>query len=550
MVKRYYPYVIIFFFAFLLFVPNLNNTTLFDWDEINFAEAAREMIVNGDYTRVTINYLPFWEKPPLFLWMQAVSMNTFGINEFSARLPNAIFGIISLITLFAIGKKYFGERMAWLWVVIYTGSFFAQFYFMMGMIDPVFNYFIFLGIYFLFRYSTEENTEIKSSAERIKLVSLSGVFVGLAVLTKGPVAFLIVFLCIAVYFVLKRKSFSLKVYEMLLFCFIVLIVSTAWFGIETIKNGFFFLQEFIVYQIRLFNTQDAGHGGPFYYHFVVILIGLFPASVFAIWGFKKISSDNVNQKNFHTWMVILFWVVMILFAIVKTKIVHYSSLAYFPVTFLAAYYLNNVITEKAKWKKWKDVLIIIMGSILTIIVVSLPIIFVYKDKWIDRISDRFTTDLIMKPVHWTGFETLAYALLIAGIIVFILVRKRKGFFTGLVFLFVIYTIGINLSLKFFAPKIDEHLQKDVVEFYKSLENKDVYCDVIGFKSYAHLFYTYKKNPENKNSLVHDWLLTGQIDKPVYFLCKSTYRDKMEKEHPEIKEVKQIGGYIVYLRDKH
>jgi hypothetical protein len=156
----------------------------------------------------------------------------------------------------------------------------------------------------------------------------------------------------------------------------------------------------------------------------------------------------------------------------------------------------------------------------------------------------------MKPIHWTGFETFAFILLIVGIIVFILVRKRKGYFNGLILLFIIYSIGINLSLKTFAPKIDEHLQKDIVLFYKSLENKDVYCDVIGFKSYAHLFYTYKKNPENKNSLNKDWLLTGQIDKSVYFVSKSTYLETMEKEHPEFKIVKQIGGYIVYLREKH
>jgi 4-amino-4-deoxy-L-arabinose transferase-like glycosyltransferase len=106
--KKYFPLIFITVFGLLLFIPNLSSTTLFDWDEINFAEAAREMIVTGDYSRVTINFLPFWEKPPLFLWMQALSMNIFGINEFAARLPNAIFGIITLVTLFIIGKRHFG----------------------------------------------------------------------------------------------------------------------------------------------------------------------------------------------------------------------------------------------------------------------------------------------------------------------------------------------------------------------------------------------------------------------------------------------------------
>src|SRR3970040_833103 len=88
--------ILIIILSSLLFIPFLGNVHLFDWDEINFAECAREMLVSGNYSMVQINFEPFREKPPLFIWMQALSMNLFGINEFSARLPNAICGIITL----------------------------------------------------------------------------------------------------------------------------------------------------------------------------------------------------------------------------------------------------------------------------------------------------------------------------------------------------------------------------------------------------------------------------------------------------------------------
>ena len=549
--KKYLPFILIIAAGLSLFIPNLSNTSLFDWDEINFAEAAREMIVNGDYSRVTINFLPFWEKPPLFLWMQALCMNVLGINEFAARLPNAIFGIITLLTLFVIGKKHFGEKMAWLWVIIYTGTLLPQFYFMMGMIDPVFNYFIFLGIYFLFRFSTEGRygTE-ENKSKNLKLIMLAGLFTGLAILTKGPVAFLIAALIIIVFWIIKRKVFSIKFFEILTFIVIAFIVSTLWFGFETIRNGFFFLREFFVYQVRLFSTQDAGHGGPFYYHFVVILFGLFPASILAIMGFRKYFQDSDNQKYFHTWMVILFWVVLILFSIVKTKIIHYSSLAYFPVTFLAAYYLNNVILKKIEWKRWIDWVIVIFGFLITLVVIAFPVLFLYRDRWIDKVTDGFTFDLIMKPVVWTGFETITYVLFFIGIIVFIVLRKKlnNGFYAGIIIMFILSTLGINITLKTLAPKLESHLQKDIVEFYKSIEDKDVYCDVIGYKSYAQLFYTYKNNPVNKNSLNNDWLISGNIDKPVYFVTKSSYRDRMDKNYPYMKFIKKVGGYLVYLRD--
>ena len=91
----------------VVFFIGLGNVHLFDWDEINFAESAREMIASGDYLRVQINFEPFWEKPPFFLWLQVGSMKLFGVNEFAARFPNAVFGFVYLISLYFIGKKHF-----------------------------------------------------------------------------------------------------------------------------------------------------------------------------------------------------------------------------------------------------------------------------------------------------------------------------------------------------------------------------------------------------------------------------------------------------------
>jgi 4-amino-4-deoxy-L-arabinose transferase-like glycosyltransferase len=95
-------------------MPFLGGVHLFDWDEINFAEAAREMIIQKDYLRVYINYEPFWEKPPLFIWLQAFAMKLFGINEYAARFPNAVCGVITLIVLFLIGEKLYDRRFGFL----------------------------------------------------------------------------------------------------------------------------------------------------------------------------------------------------------------------------------------------------------------------------------------------------------------------------------------------------------------------------------------------------------------------------------------------------
>jgi len=126
----------------VVFIPLIGNCPLFDWDEINFAECAREMVVTGNYSSVQLNYNPFWEKPPFFIWMQALSMNIFGINEFAARFPNAICGILSLCVIFLIGRKVYSPAFGLTWVLVYAGTLLPHFYFKTGIIDPWFNLFI------------------------------------------------------------------------------------------------------------------------------------------------------------------------------------------------------------------------------------------------------------------------------------------------------------------------------------------------------------------------------------------------------------------------
>lgn len=345
--KKLYPWLILIS-ALFFFIPFLGSVHLFDWDEINFAESAREMLVTGNFSRVQIDFHPFWEKPPLFFWMQALSMKLFGINEFAARFPNAVIGVFTLLTFYFLGKKLYDEKFGLIWSLAYLGSFLPHIYFKSGIIDPFFNFFIFLGIVFLAK-------SISKTGEREGFIYalFAGISLGLATLTKGPVGLLIAGLSVLVYWItLKFKKIS-NWKNILIFAVTCLIIASLWFGLEMIHNGFWFIKEFIKYQADLFLKPGAGHSGPIYYHFLIVFLGCFPISVLALPAFFRKKPDSLDERtNFRKWMLILFWVVMILFTIVKTKIVHYSSLAYFPLSFLAATYIYEMVNEKQGLKKY------------------------------------------------------------------------------------------------------------------------------------------------------------------------------------------------------
>ena len=193
--------VLIVIIGLLLFLPFNGLVHLFDWDEINFAESAREMIVTRNYSTVSINFIPFWEKPPLFIWMQVVSMKIFGINEFAARFPNAICGVVTLLILFEIGRRLRNNKFGLVWALAYGASILPFLYFKSGIIDPWFNLFIFSALYFAFRYIKQREVNLNG----FKNVILSAAILGLGVLTKGPVAILLFGAALFIYILTERK---------------------------------------------------------------------------------------------------------------------------------------------------------------------------------------------------------------------------------------------------------------------------------------------------------------------------------------------------------
>lgn len=537
--------ILIIVIGSFLFIPFIGQSHLFDWDEINFAEAAREMLVTNDWLTVQINYLPFWEKPPLFIWMQALSMKVFGINEFAARFPNAICGIVTLLVLFRLGRSILNSKLGLLWVLLYACSILPFIYFKSGIIDPWFNLFIFLGIYTISSF-TQSNDMLR----RYRFVVLSALFIGLAILSKGPVALLVFGLVSVIYFIAKKFKVKFNVRQVILFLIISLFVGGFWFILQMLNGNLGIVKDFFVYQVRLFQTKDAGHGGFLFYHFVVLIFGVFPASIYAFLYFKRFQKDErLVFFEFKTWMVILLWTVLILFTIVKTKIIHYSSLAYFPLTFIAAFYIYKLLEQKESLPKWFKIMVLSLGFVWSLIVVVLQFVAMNKEKItkMNVIKDDFAVGNLQAQVHWTGFEFLIGALFFVALL-FIFLSKRFNTQNQIIASLIATLLFIYSTVVVIVPKVEGYTQNAAIEFYKSRQNEDCYVKTVGFKSYADLFYTAKKPTKNLNSNREDWLIFGAIDKPVYFVMKNTRSEEFTRNFPHIKRIGEKNGFVFYKRE--
>jgi 4-amino-4-deoxy-L-arabinose transferase-like glycosyltransferase len=539
MIKKLESPWIVALLALLFFVPFLGNVHLFDWDEINFAESAREMLLTQNYLRVQIDFKPFWEKPPLFFWLQVLAMKVFGINEFAARFPNALMGLVTLLTFYFVGKRLIDSRFGFLWALAYLGSFTPHLYFKSGIIDPTFNYFMFLSVLCLVSFGSKASWQY----------ALAGLFAGLAVWTKGPVGVGIPTITLGVVWAMNRFKPVISLKNLLVYGAVAALVSAGWVALMILESGWDTFVAFVEYLYRLGATSEADHGEPFYYHFVVVLLGCFPISVLGmkyVFQISNIKYQTTDQtQTFSRFMLALFWVVMIIFSIVKTKIVHYSSMAYFPLSYLAALHLYKWLNGETTWPRWTLVLTGIVGGLMALVLILVPLVGMYAAQISPYIDDKFAVANLQAPVEWQGWEWGIGALYLGAIFYCLIIWQRrkwmavKGLFLSTAICLMIYTAIV-------VPKIEGYSQRTVIDFYEAKRGQDVYVSPVGFHSYAQLYYFQKPAGRRAEASDENWLLNGPVDKPTFLIARLD-RAAEYYQNPNLELIKEENGFVFFQR---
>jgi len=537
-------------FYFLLFIgcvsylPFLGGVHLFDWDEINFAEISREMIVLQDYMRVYINYEPFWEKPPLFCWFQVIAMKLFGVNEYAARFPNAIAGILTLLTLHKFGTYYKNPKFGMIWALVYWSSILPFLYFKSGIIDPWFNFFTFSALFYYYKFLREKAEGRVDN----KWLLASGLLLGLAVFTKGPVAFLMYGLTLLIFYIIRKFNHFPSIGQLFILLLSSLLFGGLWLGIETLQNGPWFISTFTEYQLRLLTTNDAGHKGFLGYHFVVLLLGCFPASLFAFLPLWKRYRDGADSKDsIFLMLTILLAVVVVVFSLVNTKIVHYSSLAYFPISFLAAVGAYALYKIDSKMPRLVFSGILALGVLFTIITAALPYIGMNIDLLYNLLAkDPFAIASLAADVSWSWWNGLPALIMIITLIVFISKEKRNPL-RSIATLLVGTVLFVNSILILNINNIEAYTQRAMIDFCVEHADENAYIKFIGTKSYAPLFYGKKNKDEDPKSNDNQWLLQSEeLDRVAYFIVKIQHELDLDK-YRNVEELYRKNGFIFYKR---
>ncbi|OQX79363.1 MAG: hypothetical protein B6D61_03635, partial [Bacteroidetes bacterium 4484_249] len=105
--------------SFSLFY-NLSDLHIKMWDEAIYANNSIEMMTDGNLLVVQYEGEPdlFNTKPPFVIWLQALSMKLFGINEFAVRFPSALFGLFTVLVVYFFCARVIKSRVTGLFAVL------------------------------------------------------------------------------------------------------------------------------------------------------------------------------------------------------------------------------------------------------------------------------------------------------------------------------------------------------------------------------------------------------------------------------------------------
>jgi 4-amino-4-deoxy-L-arabinose transferase-like glycosyltransferase len=257
--------------SYFFFFHNLGGYSLKEPDEGRYAEIPREMVESGDFIVPHLNYVRYFEKPPLLYWLTAVSYKVFGVNEWSFRLPNALVALACVVILYFSARRWFGRRIAAISSFILMSSF--GFWVMARGVttDMLLSFLLFAALVCFYEYYR--------GREKCFLY-LFFAALALAVLTKGPVSVVLLLGTILIFLIFEgRLSFIreiLSVKGILLF----LAIGVPWFVAVCVREKQFFQFFFIDQNIMRFLTSKHKRSGPIYYFIPVLLGGMFPWSLF------------------------------------------------------------------------------------------------------------------------------------------------------------------------------------------------------------------------------------------------------------------------------
>lgn len=318
----------------VLFMSVLGLRTLWETDEARYGEIAREMVVSGDWVTPTLNYVKYFEKPPLTYWVTAVSFKFFGVNDAAARVAPSLFGLLTVLTCFLLGRSMWDARSGFFAGLTLATSLMFFALSRVLMTDMV----LCFGIVLAF-FGVWELRGKKPWGMYLFWLGCSVGFLSKGLLGPGlPVVAIFLYIAISGEWKLLKSIFNWRGIAL------AAALCAPWVIWVSIVNpeffGFFFIDEHLG---RLFTTRHQ-RSEPIYFYFWLVPVALFPWVALLPWSaWRTWPGGGWRTVGKRPWLYLACWFVFffVFLSISRSKMLHYAL----PMTPVLALLIGRALSQ-------------------------------------------------------------------------------------------------------------------------------------------------------------------------------------------------------------
>ncbi|MEO6660086.1 MAG: glycosyltransferase family 39 protein [Burkholderiaceae bacterium] len=301
-------------------------------DEGRYVSVAWEMMRSGDWLTPTLNGLPFFHKPPLFYWMTALSMSTFGLHEWAARVAPLLGAWLGATSLYLFIRRWVNERTALLTLVallvqplFFIGAQFAN-------LDMLVAGCITATVVLLAHAALCMETRL---AWRRALAG-AYLFAALGVLAKGLIGVVIPTLVVGAWLLANGRWRVMLRLLWLPGIAAFLLVAGPWFVLMQERFPEFFHYFIVVQHFQRFTQGGFNNVQPFWFYPAVLVLFTLP---WLFWLYRQLRRREVRggpQASVNSLMWLWLAMVVLFFSLPQSKLLGYVLPAVPPLSYLVA----------------------------------------------------------------------------------------------------------------------------------------------------------------------------------------------------------------------
>ncbi|MHB1512193.1 MAG: glycosyltransferase family 39 protein [Acidiferrobacter sp.] len=324
--------------AALLFGIMLGSRELGVPDEARYSEIPRQMVATGHYITPRLDGVLYFEKPPLFYWLQTLSIRVLGLSEWSMRFWTAFFAVLGCVAVYAVGRSLYGRRAGLLSALVLGTS---LLYFGMGhlvTLDMTVSVLLSLTL-FTFMLAHREPPGWR---RRLGMWT-AFVLAALATLTKGLIGVVFPMMAIGLWIIaLWDWSILRRMYAPTGFALFFL-VAAPWHILVQLKHPTFLHYYFVRQHFERYLTDVAHRYQPFWYFLPILLAGILPWSAFIVQSLRFNLRPLWRDRAAHAETLLLaIWIgsIFVFFSASDSKLVPYILPVFPPLAILIGRYLD------------------------------------------------------------------------------------------------------------------------------------------------------------------------------------------------------------------